>query len=196
MIQRQEMQLTSTQLCPAPHLLLQKDQVTFQDPKMRVLFSLVSQNYPELSMEHRGHRESEDSDNKGNFLAILHEIAKHDQFIEKRLEAYGNAKYTSHQIQNEILQGLAEMSSTLDLARAVELLGALTDTFQDYRNEKYFGELWKEVEELAEQCTIGVQTQYKRHPRISSRFLDSLVMSTVGQRNCDDEGFSRALSIR
>ncbi|KAL6476361.1 hypothetical protein MHYP_G00148600 [Metynnis hypsauchen] len=84
-------------------------------------------------------------------------------------------------------------SSTLDLARAVELVGALTDTFQDYRNEKYFGELWKEVEELAEQCKIGVQIQYKRHPRISSRFLHSLVMSTVGQRNCDDEGFSRAL---
>ena len=26
----------------------------------------------------RGHRESEDSTNQGNFLAILHEIAKHD----------------------------------------------------------------------------------------------------------------------
>ena len=60
----------------------------------------------------RGHRESEDSHNKGNFLAILDEIAKHDKFIEKRLDACGNAKYTSHQIQNEILQGLAEMVQT------------------------------------------------------------------------------------
>lgn len=42
-------------------------------------------------------------------MAILDEIAKHDQFIGKRMDAYGNAKYTSHQIQNEVLQGLAEM---------------------------------------------------------------------------------------
>ncbi|MEQ2248627.1 hypothetical protein ILYODFUR_020894 [Ilyodon furcidens] len=83
-------------------------------------------------------------------------------------------------------------SSTLDLASAVYLVGALQDTFQDYRNEKYFGELWKEVEDLAEQSKIGVQAN-KIHPRISSSFLDSLVMSTVGQRNCDDEGFPRSL---
>lgn len=81
-------------------------------------------------------------------------------------------------------------SSTLDLARAVDLVGALIDTFQDYRTENYF-ELWKEVQELAEQCKISVHPQ--RHPRISSRFLDLLVMSTVGQRNCDDEGFPRSL---
>lgn len=91
----------------------------------------------------------------------------------------GDAKCLSDMLQ----------SSTLDLARAVDLVSALTDTFQDYRTENYFDELWKEVEELAEQC----KTHSKRHPRISSRFLDSLVMSTVGQRNCDDEGFPRSL---
>ncbi len=57
----------------------------------------------------RGHRESNDSNNKGNFLAILEQIAKHDPLIEKRMNAYGNAKYTSKGIQNEILECLAEM---------------------------------------------------------------------------------------
>lgn len=95
----------------------------------------------------------------------------------------GHAKCLSDMLQ----------SSTLDLARAVDLVGTLTDTFQDYRNDNYFSELWKEIEELTEQCKISVQTPYKRQPRISSRFLDSLVMSTVGQRNCDDEGFPRTL---
>ena len=57
----------------------------------------------------RGHRESDDSHNRGTFLTILEEIAKHDPVIEKRMKACGNAKYTSHQIQNEILEGLAEM---------------------------------------------------------------------------------------
>ena len=35
------------------------------------------------------------------------------------------------------------LTSSLDLARAVDLVGALTDTLQDYRSEGYFGELWK-----------------------------------------------------
>ena len=37
-------------------------------------------------------------------------------------------------------------SSALNLSRAVDLVGAFTDTLQDYRSEGYFGELWKEVE--------------------------------------------------
>lgn len=49
-------------------------------------------------------------------------------------------------------------SSTLDLARAADLVGALTDTFQDYRNDNYFSELRNKIEELSEQCKISVQT--------------------------------------
>lgn len=60
-------------------------------------------------MSQRGHRESEGSDNPGNFLAILNTIAQHDPLIEKRMKAHGNAKYTSKNIQNEILETLAEM---------------------------------------------------------------------------------------
>uniref|UniRef100_A0A087YHR8 Uncharacterized protein n=1 Tax=Poecilia formosa TaxID=48698 RepID=A0A087YHR8_POEFO len=83
-------------------------------------------------------------------------------------------------------------SSTLDLARAVDLVGALRDTFQDYRNEKYFDELWKEVKELAEKSKISVKID-RRYPRLSSKCLDSLVMSSKGQRKCDDVGFPRSL---
>jgi hypothetical protein len=42
-------------------------------------------------------------------LTILEAIAKHDPLIEKRMNACGNAKYTSHQIHNKVLEGLAEM---------------------------------------------------------------------------------------
>jgi len=72
------------------------------------------------------------------------------QFIGLSVTFYkvlGDAKCLSDMLQ----------SSTLDLARAVALVGALTDTSQDYRNESSFGELWKEVEEFAKQCKIGVQ---------------------------------------
>ena len=43
------------------------------------------------------------------FLTNLEEIAKHDPLIEKRMNACGNAKYTSHQIQNKVIEGLTEM---------------------------------------------------------------------------------------
>ena len=66
----------------------------------------------------RGHRESDDS-HKGNILTILEEIAKHDPLIEKRMNACGNGKCTSHQIQNEVLEGLAEMVQS-EIAREVK----------------------------------------------------------------------------
>jgi galactitol-specific phosphotransferase system IIB component len=37
-------------------------------------------------------------------LTILEKIAKLDPLIEKRMNACGNGKYTSHQIQNEVLE--------------------------------------------------------------------------------------------
>ena len=61
------------------------------------------------SIAQTGHRESYDSHNKGHFLTILEEIAKHDPLIKKRMNACGNAEYTSHQIQNKVIEGLAEM---------------------------------------------------------------------------------------
>ena len=67
-----------------------------------VLLLTVTQNIAQ-----RGHREDDNSNNRGNFLARLDQIANHDPFIKKRLDAHGNPKYTSHQIQNEILQGFA-----------------------------------------------------------------------------------------
>ncbi|XP_061589448.1 zinc finger MYM-type protein 1-like [Cololabis saira] len=49
----------------------------------------------------------EGSDDPDNFLALLGTLANHDPLIEKRLN--GDAKYTSKNIQNEILETLAEM---------------------------------------------------------------------------------------
>lgn len=57
----------------------------------------------------RGHDESADSNNKGNFMAILETVAHHDKAVEKRLTSIHNAKYTSKTIQNEILSCLADM---------------------------------------------------------------------------------------
>lgn len=52
--------------------------------------------------------ESEDN-NQGNFLAILQLLENQDPVVKKKLSGIQNAKYTSHQIQNEVLDILAEM---------------------------------------------------------------------------------------
>ena len=52
----------------------------------------------------RGHRESEESMNKGNFLEILDLVTRHDQTISEKLKhAPRNALYLSPDIQNSLL---------------------------------------------------------------------------------------------
>lgn len=98
-----------------------------------VLLLTTTQNIPQ-----RGHRESQESNNKGNFLAIMDKIAKHDKFIQQRLEACGNAKYTSHQIQNEILQGLAEMvqKEIIKEVKENEVFSVMADETKDMQKKE------------------------------------------------------------
>ena len=58
----------------------------------------------------RGHRESEDSDNRGNFLELLHLLGKHDTVVMEYVkEGPRNATYTSLEIQNSLLKFMASM---------------------------------------------------------------------------------------
>lgn len=86
--------------------------------------------------------------------------------------------------------------SSHDLARAMDLVVALTDTLQNYKSGGFFAELWKEVEEIVEQCKISVQTACKRQPKTSLRLHDSLIICTVGQKSThqsDGESCQRVL---
>lgn len=57
----------------------------------------------------RGHQENEESSNRGNFLEILELVSKHDEVVAKKCSSRKNVTYTSPQIQNEVLEILAEM---------------------------------------------------------------------------------------
>lgn len=89
-----------------------------------VLLLTATQN-----ISQRGHRETRDADNRGNFLAILDVIANHDTVIKNKLTGPRNAKYTSHQIQNEILDTLAEMvrSSIINEVKESEVFSLMAD---------------------------------------------------------------------
>ena len=56
----------------------------------------------------RGHRESDESQRRGNFLELLSLIAQHDPVIKARIEDLpNNAKYTSPDIQNSLINIMA-----------------------------------------------------------------------------------------
>ena len=58
----------------------------------------------------RGHRESCDASNRGNFIEILTLIAAHDSIVQERLQnGPRNAVYTSPEIQNALLHIMGEM---------------------------------------------------------------------------------------
>ena len=58
----------------------------------------------------RGHRESQSSLNRGNFLEILNLVASHDATVQERLlHGPRNAVYTSPDIQNSLLNVMANM---------------------------------------------------------------------------------------
>ena len=61
----------------------------------------------------RGHDESMQSLNCGYFLYILRMIGKYNATVGRKLvELSGNAKYTAHDIQNELLNIMGEMVRT------------------------------------------------------------------------------------
>ncbi len=57
----------------------------------------------------RGHREGDDAMNSGNVRKFLKFIAKHDPVIAERVKSGPRNEYTSHTIQNEMIDTLAYM---------------------------------------------------------------------------------------
>lgn len=52
----------------------------------------------------RGHDESDQSENKGNYLEILDMLAQEEQFVREKLESISGFKGTSSEIQNELIE--------------------------------------------------------------------------------------------
>ena len=51
----------------------------------------------------RGHKEGDDSLNRGNFIETLMLLSDHDENVKRKLNYKENAKHTSPEIQNELL---------------------------------------------------------------------------------------------
>ena len=82
----------------------------------------------------RGHRESSDSANRGNFLEIMSLLAKHGPVIKHKLsDGPRNALYTSADIQKQLLNTMACMlrESICNKIRKVEVFSVLADETKD-----------------------------------------------------------------
>ncbi len=79
-----------------------------------------------------------ESDRKGNVLGILELIVKHKPSLMKKMNAAGNAKYTSADIQNEILSYLAGMvyTSLIKEVKKSEVFSILADETKDLSKKK------------------------------------------------------------
>lgn len=106
----------------------------------------------------RGHRESEDSDNRGNFIETLTVIANHDALISEKMREKGNAKYTSGTIQNEILECLANM--------------VRDDIVKEVKESEVFSVIADESKDLQKKEQLSLVVRYYYSGAIHESFLD------------------------
>lgn len=86
----------------------------------------------------RGHRETEEANNRGNVLEMLELIAKHDPVVQKKMKGRQNAKYTSSVIQNEILECLANMvrEDIIEEVKESEVFSVIADETKDLKKKE------------------------------------------------------------
>lgn len=138
---------------------------------LRVLHDIDEESSGDRSVEARGLLGQIDL----NFIALLATFRR----------TLGDTKFLSDMLQ----------SPSLDLARAVDLIELLQDTLVHYRDEAVFGELWAEVLDIAQQCNISTEMVSKWQWKTSSALCGSVVTSTIGQRNSeqDKDSFRRSV---
>lgn len=123
----------------------------------------------------RGHDEDEDSSNMGNFLAILHEIAKHDENVQRKLHGPTNAKYTHHSIQNDMINIMAESVRH-------EIAGEIA-------NARCFALQADESKDVSKSEQISVVLRYVHDTRVMNSFLGFTKATGLDARSLSESIF-------
>ena len=102
----------------------------------------------------RGHRESIESQNRGNFLELLTLVAKHDPVVQERIsQGPRNATYTSPGIQNDMLRTMVGMVQD-EICAAVNKAGffsILADESKDCSTKEQLAIVLRYVDDSAAQ---------------------------------------------
>ncbi|KAK0152938.1 Transposable element Tcb2 transposase [Merluccius polli] len=80
---------------------------------------------------------------------------------------------------------------------AVDLIEALRQRFEEYRNEENHFELWNTVVEICGKCSIPITVRLKRVTQTTRALDDSFVKATLGQRSQVDskDAFRRRIFL-
>jgi hypothetical protein len=106
----------------------------------------------------RGHREGEESSNRGNFLEFLHSVSKFNTTVaQKMANCAQNAKYTHHTVQDEVIALMAKM---------------LRDQISsDVRDAGMFALLVDESRDVSKKEQVSVVVRYLRGDGVREDFL-------------------------
>ena len=118
----------------------------------------------------RGHRESAESQNRGNFLEILDLISTRDDVVRKRVE-FGpqNAKYTHHSVQNAVIKIMAE--------------SILSDIRDEVEKSRYFGIICDETKDLSKKEQISLVVRYIYDGFIHEEFVGFTYAESVDAKS-------------
>ena len=109
----------------------------------------------------RGHRESDSERNRGDFLEILTLISKKDSIVRTKLEGPKYARYTHHDIQNEIIETFA--------------LLIRKDILKDVQTSKWFSIIVDDIQNAAGQGYYGASVMSGRCHGVQSLFRQAVV---------------------
>ena len=106
----------------------------------------------------RGHAEDEESTNRGNFIELLHLISMFDSTVAKKIASNpSNAKYTHHDIQNEIFSVMANM-----------LRKEISD---EVKEAEYFALMVDESKDVSKKEQISIVVRYLNGGTVHEEFL-------------------------
>ena len=117
-------------------------------------------------MAFRGHDESIESHNKGNFKEILSLVAKHDPVVAERLfHGPRNAVYTSPKVQNDIISILAGIVRH-KICTSVQEAG-------------FYSILADETKDMSKQEQLSIVIRYVHCTSVVERFLTFVIASDL-----------------
>ena len=132
----------------------------------------------------RGHRESSNSMNRGNFLEILHFIAKQDPAVKHRLEnGPKNATYTSPEIQNSILHIMADILQQ-KISLAARVYSILADETKDCSKVEQLAIVLRYVE-VSTACVHEHFLTYVKAESLNAEGLSSYILETLQKFGLD-----------
>lgn len=133
----------------------------------------------EIAQDHKGERSIEA---RGQLAQIDFAFIVHLVILCK---VFGETKLLSDMPQ----------SSSLDISRAVDLVNALVQTLNDFRQKSFFDNLWNEVLNIPEQCDSAVQAAIKHPKKLSCKLGEYCVLTSVGQRESEQDKDSLFITL-